>query len=104
MFQNLYQYAFAFSDLKGRFLIYTMSPRSAIPCSDLLLGDGRFGHIFAVEDDENGIDPAILFDLDKSQVVCSEAVSGMPSEESHVTRIMEFDDKMAEHSSNSGNI
>ena len=48
--------------------------------------------------------PAILFDLDKSQVVCSGAVSGMPSEESHVTRIMEFDDKMAEHSSNSGNI
>ena len=61
MLQNLYQYAFAFSTIQGSFLIYTMSPRAAVPCSELVLGDGRFGHVFAIEEDENGVDPAALF-------------------------------------------
>ena len=63
--QNLYQYALAFSDIEGRFLIYTMSPQSAVPCSELLLVDGRFGHVFAVEEDNDGIDSAALFGFDK---------------------------------------
>ena len=61
MLQNLYQYAFAFSNIQGRFLIYTMSPRAAVPCSEVILANGRFGHVFAVEEDESGIDPAVLF-------------------------------------------
>ena len=61
MLQNLYQYAFAFSNIQGRFLIYTMSPRAAVPCSELVLADGKFGHVFAVEEDKGGIDPAALF-------------------------------------------
>lgn len=61
MLQNLYQYAFAFSNIQGSFLIYTMSPRTAVPCSELVLGDGRFGHVFAVEENKNGVDPATLF-------------------------------------------
>ena len=28
LLQNLYQYAFAFSNIEGRFLIYMMSPRA----------------------------------------------------------------------------
>jgi len=42
-----------------------MSPRLAVPCSELLLGDGRFGHVFAVEEHKDGIDPATLFNSDK---------------------------------------
>ena len=61
MLQNLYQYAFAFSNIQGRFLIYTMSPRAAVPCSELILANGRFEHVFAVEKDKSGIDPAVLF-------------------------------------------
>jgi len=64
LLQNLYQYAFAFSNIEGRFFIYMMSPRLAVPCSGLLLGDGRFGHVFAVEEHKDGIDPATLFNSD----------------------------------------
>ena len=38
-----------------------MSPRAAVPCSELVLGDGKFGHVFAIEEDKNGINPAALF-------------------------------------------
>ena len=67
--QNLYQYAFSFSNIERKFLIYTLSPRRAVPCSEeLLLSDGAFGSAFAVEDNEDGIDPAVLFvRVDKSE-------------------------------------
>ena len=67
MLQNLYQYAFAFSTIQGSFLIYSKFPRTAVPCSELVLGDGRLGHVFAVEEDENGIDPAALFAVTMSE-------------------------------------
>ena len=61
--QNLYQYAFTFSNTEGKFLIYTLSPRRAVPCcGHTLLCNGQFGATFAVEEDEdNGIDPEVLF-------------------------------------------
>ena len=59
----MYQYAFSFSKIKGNFLIYTLSPCRAVPCSEeLVLSDGGFGAAFAVEEDtENGIGPVVLF-------------------------------------------
>jgi len=51
-------------------LIYTLSPCRAVPCSEeLLLSNGAFDAVFAVEEDnENGIDPAVLFvRVDKSE-------------------------------------
>ena len=65
--KNLYQYAFAFSNIQGSFLIYTTSPRIAVPCSELVLADGGLGHVFAVEEDENGIDPDALFVVPTSE-------------------------------------
>ena len=61
--QNLYQYAFAFSNTERKFLIYTLSPRRVVPCCDQTqLSNGQFGATFAVEEDEdNGIDPEVLF-------------------------------------------
>ena len=61
--QNLYQYAFAFSNTECKFLIYTLSPRKVVPCcGHTLLSNGQFGATFAVEEDENdGIDPEVLF-------------------------------------------
>ena len=91
LLQNLYQYAFAFSNIQGRFLIYMMSPRSAVPCSEMLLGDGIFGHVFAVEEHKDGIDPAVLFNLDKPlsediNLENNEAVNiySMPMQENNV--------------------
>ena len=44
-------------------MIYTLSPRRAVPCSEeLVLCDGGFGAAFAAEEDnENGIHPVALF-------------------------------------------
>lgn len=81
-----------------------MSPHSAIPCSESLVGDGRFGHVFAVEEDKNGINPAALFNFDKSSLDCndlesSEVVSSMPIEDSNLGS-MGGDVVEAVHSSN----
>ena len=59
---------FAFSNSEGKFLIYTLSPRRAVPCcGHTLLSVGQFGTAFAVEEDEdNGIDPEVLFSPESS--------------------------------------
>ena len=76
-------------------MIYTLSPRRAVPCSEeLVLCDGGFGAAFAVEEDnENGIDPVALFInsgrnddaqsnppilIESNQLVSSDNSSGAP--------------------------
>ena len=86
MLQNLYQYAFAFSTIHGSFIIYTMSQRSSVPCTDLVLGDGSYGHAFAVKE---LIQLLFLFLLYTSEsieniVVSNEAESNMQTVENNV--------------------
>ena len=86
---NLYQYAFAFSNIQGSFLIYTMSLCAAVPCSELVLGNGKFGHVFAVEEDKNEINPAVVSTSESNNinVESNDAESNMQTMESNVALI-----------------
>lgn len=53
-----------------------------MPCSStVVLSDGRFGSVFAVEEDnENGIDPACLFIVNESETSSGLDTSTLPKE------------------------